>query len=145
MKKYILLSLSFFLITLNTSVWAGDADQKAAREVIENWFSAMKASDTTKVGTYLSPKFVSIHTDGKVRNKEQELTLIKNLHMKSYNLTDFKYSEINNTIIVTYKDNGVEKIDKKSIGKGPAGRMAVLQKENNDWQIIAYANLDKIS
>jgi hypothetical protein len=145
MKKYLLLSISFFLFTFHTSAWANEASQKAARQVIENWFAAMKSNDTTKAGTYLSPKFVSIHTDGLVRDKEQELKLIKNLHMKSYQLTDFQYSEINNTIIVTYKNNGAEKIDNKSINAGPAGRMAILQKENNNWQIIAYANLDKIS
>jgi hypothetical protein len=143
MKKFILLGI---LISLFTSAWANETDQKAARQVIENWFASMKSDDATKAGTYLSPKFVSIHTDGIVRNKKQELTLIKNLHMKSYNLTNFKYSIINdNTIVVTYKDNTAEKIDNKSVGAGPAGRMAVLQKEHDDWLIIAYANLDKIS
>lgn len=145
MKKYILLAISLFLVTSSAMVWANEADQKAAKDVIENWFAAMKAGDVAKAGTYLSPQFVSIHTDGMVRNKDQELELIKNLHMKSYNLTDYKYSEANNTIIVTYKDNTVEKIDNKKVGAGAIGRMAVLQKDNNDWQIIAYANLDKIS
>lgn len=145
MKKRILLCISLFLISLHTSVWANETDQKAAKQVIENWFASMKTGDIKKTATYLSPKFVSIHTDGMVRSKEQELALIKNLHMQNYNLTNFKYSEVNNAIIVTYKDNGVEKIDNEPIGAGPAGRMAVLQKENDNWQIIAYANLDKIS
>lgn len=143
MKKCILF-ISLLFMTLSTSVWANEADQKAAREVIENWFISMKAGDVAKAGTYLSPKFVSIHTDGRVRNKEQELELIKNLHLKNYNLTDFEYSEINNTIIVTYKDTTSEKIDNKSVSQGNTGRMAVLQKDNDTWQIIAYANLDKI-
>ncbi len=143
MKKGILLVISLFFMT--TSVWAGEAEQKAAREVIENWFASMQSADVMKAGTYLSPQFISIHTDGIVRDKEQELNLIKNLHMKKYELTNFKFSEINNTIVVTYKDKGVEKIDDRSIGAAAAGRMAVLQKENDKWVIIAYANLDKIS
>lgn len=146
MKQRILLGISIFLMTMTTSVWANQADQKAAREVIENWFASMKAEDIAKAGSYLSPQFVSIHTDGKVRNKDQELELIKKLQMKNYKLTDFKYAEADNTIIVTYKDDGMEKIDSKSIESGPAGRMAVLQKDKNKdkWIIIAYANLDKI-
>lgn len=143
MKKCIGL-ISLFLVILSTSVWANEADQKAAQQVIENWFVSMKAGDVTKAGTYLSPKFISIHTDGKVRNKEQELELIKNLHMKNYKLSDFKYSESDNTMVVTYKDNSAEKIDNESIDAGTKGRMAVLQKDKHDWIIIAYANLDKI-
>lgn len=127
MKKGILLIISLFFIT--TSVWAGEADQKAARQVIENWFASMQEADVMKASTYLSPQFVSIHTDGIVRDKEQELNLIKNLHMKKYQLTNFQFSEINNTIVVTYKDKGAEKIDDRSIGAGAAGRMAVFKKK----------------
>src|SRR5690606_31296481 len=116
MKNRRLLSISLIILTLCTSVWANETDQKAARQTIENWFAAMKDDNVTKAATYLAPRFVSIHTDGIVRNKEQELSLIKNLNMKSYNLTDFKYAETNNTIVVTYKDKGVEKIDNKNIG-----------------------------
>jgi ketosteroid isomerase-like protein len=122
--------------------WAGD--NETAKQVIEDWFAAMKAGDMDKAGSYLSPQFVSIHTDGIVRNKDQELTLIKNLHMKSYSLSDFKYSNSGDTIIVTYKDTGEEKIDNKKIGAGAKGRMAVVQKQGNSWLIIGYANMDTI-
>lgn len=147
MKHRILLGISIFLITISSSVWANAFEQQAAKEVIENWFAAMKEADVMKAGTYLSPQFVSIHTDGIVRNKEQELNLIKNLHMKNYKLTDFQYAQNNDTIVITYKDEGSEKIDGKSIEAGPAGRMAVLQKDKgkDKWIIIAYANLDKIN
>lgn len=144
MKKWILIGLSCLAAALFSPVWASGDDNQAARQLIENWFAAMKANDTTKAATYLAPQFVSIHTDGIVRNKEQEINLMKNLHMKSYSLSDFKFSQSNNTLVVTYKDNGVEKIDNATIGKGAAGRMAVLQKKNDEWIIIAYANLDKV-
>lgn len=131
--------------SLSAAVWANEANDKEAKTLIENWFAAMKNQQIDKAGEFLAPQFVSIHTDGKVRNKEQELKLIKNLKLKNYDLTNFKFSQPNDdTIIVTYKDKSAEMIDKKEIVKKSAGRMAVLQKQNNKWIIIAYANLDQI-
>lgn len=144
MKKWIVTSIILFFFSLSASVFAS-SDEKAAEQVIKNWFEAMKTQQVEKAGEFLAPQFVSIHTDGKVRNKKEELKLIKNLHMKKYELTDFKFSQPNNdTIIVTYKDKGIEQIDKKEIARKAAGRMAVLQKQNDKWLIIAYANLDQI-
>lgn len=127
-----------------SSAWA-NTDTKAAQGVIENWFKAMKEDNQTQAAEYLAPGFVSIHTDGIVRNKSEEMDLIKNLHMKDYQLTAFKFSNNNKDIIVvTFKDAGNEKIDNKPIADKAAGRMAVLQKDKGKWMIIAYANLDEI-
>lgn len=143
MKKWILVCLSCLFFSFTTSAWA-DSDQDAAKAVIENWWAAMKSNDTDKAASYLAPQFVSIHTDGIIRNKADEATLIKNMHMKSYHLSDFQFSESGDVIVVTYKDKGEEKIDKKAIARKAAGRMAVLQKQDGNWLILAYANMDKI-
>jgi hypothetical protein len=150
MKKWIFTGVISFFLALFSTAWANtNTDFIAAKTTIENWFSAMKNGETTKAASYLSPNFVSIHTDGVVRNKTQEVTLIKNLHMKDYRLTNFKFTDSGNTVIVTYKDTGNEMIDKHPISAETAGRMAVLQKQKKgtkeEWLIIAYANLDEIS
>lgn len=144
MKKWTLVFISFTFFTLFNTAWA-DSNTAATKQVIEQWFAAMKDKNLEQAASYLAPQFVSIHTDGIVRNKTQELTLIKNLQMKSYHLSDFQYSQSNNVITVTYKDDGIEKIDNQPITTKPAGRMAVLQKINKKWLIIAYANLDTLS
>jgi len=142
--KGILKGLAIAIIACSANTWAANSDFKSAQTLIENWFAAMKTNQTEKAAGYLAPQFVSIHTDGIVRNKTQEVALIKNLRMKDYHLTNFKFSQSGNSIVVTYKDEGAEKIDNKSIATHPAGRMAVLQKQDNQWYILAYANLDTI-
>ena len=145
MKKWILASIACLFLSGFTTVWADvTPDTTAAQTVIENWFAAMKDQQIDKASNLLAPQFTSIHTDGIVRDKNQELDLIKKLQMKAYHLSDFKFSQSDNVIVVTFKDKGIEKIDKKSIGEKTAGRMAVLEKKGNDWVVLAYANLDRI-
>lgn len=146
MKKWILATVAFIFVSFVSNVWANtSSDNKAAQATIENWFAAMKSDDMQKAGSYLLPQFVSIHTDKIVRNKDQEMDLIKNLHMKSYLLSNFKFSHSGDAIVVTYMDKGSEQIDNKSIDEKAAGRMAVLQKKEGKWLILAYANLDQIA
>jgi hypothetical protein len=144
MKKWILASLAFIFLGFYSSAWAKNADFTAAQDIIENWFAAMKNNQVDKAGNFLAPQFTSIHTDGLVRNKEQELILIKNLHMTQFKLSDFKFVQSGDTMVVTYKDEGSEMIDNKPVMTKPAGRMAVMQKQNDKWLILAYANLDVI-
>lgn len=143
MKKGICLLLSLLFVSLNT--WALSSDEKTAQATIESWFAAMKNDDYSKAASFLSPQFVSVHTDKIVRNKTQEIELIKKLDLKSYQLTNFKFSRSGDAIVVTYNDNTIEKIDNEPVAHGAAGRMAVLQKkEKEKWIILAYANLDPI-
>lgn len=146
MKKWTILGIVFIASAILIFTWAKtNPDYKASQQVIENWFSAMKAGNVELADTYLAPDFISLHTDGKTRNKAQELDLIKNLNMKSYHLSQFKFSESGNIVIVTFKDQGSEKIDFHAISSKPAGRMAILQKIEDKWLIVAYANMDTLS
>ena len=145
MKKWIRIILTGILFVTMTTTWAKtDASFLLAQNQIENWFAAMKSEQPNAASKFLAPQFVSIHTDGIVRNKTQELKLIKSMHMKEYKLTDFQFSRAGNTLVVTYKDRGSELIDHKVIDKKPAGRMAVMQLHDGKWLILAYANLDQI-
>ena len=146
MKKWIagLMLATFAFIP---TVWAS-SDDNQAQQVIESWFAAMKDKQFEKAESFLAPKFVSLHTDGIVRNKQQEMKLIRNLDMTSYQLSDFSFSHSGDDIVVTYKDKGMEKIDSQDISAKNAGRLAVLQKQKDKkkdkWLILAYANLDAI-
>ncbi len=145
MKRWIAASVAAILITFTSVSWAGTTtDTTKAQTLIESWFAAMKAQQTDKAASFLAPQFVSIHTDGVVRNKEQEIQLMKTLNIGNYKLTDFTFSQSTNIITVTYKDQTSETIDMNAVGTKPAGRMAVLQKQGADWLIVAYANLDTI-
>jgi|GEM_PF-3042905 len=145
-KKLTFASLAFVFLSFCSPAWADTPHDNfnAAQSVIENWFSAIKNHQLEQAASFLAPQFVSIRTDGIVRNKAEEIKLIKNLTMESYQLSDFKFSQSGNIIIVTYKDIGSALIDKTPTGRQAAGRMAVLQKQNGKWVILAYANLDKI-
>jgi ketosteroid isomerase-like protein len=142
MKRWIQTSIAIFALAFISTGYAHT--QEIAKNVIQGWFTAMKDKQFDKAASYLAPEFVSIHTDGVVRDKAQEMALIKKLQMTSFNLSDFKFSKSGNIITVTYKDKGSEKIDNKKIGAKAAGRLAVLQKQGDNWLIVAYANLDKI-
>lgn len=144
MKKWILLCATLISFALFNFSYAAENTDSMAKNLIENWFTAMKNHDLEKAGSYLAPQFMSIHTDGKVRNKSEEMMLIKNLNMQSYHLTNFKFAQSDNCIVVTYKDQGSEKIDNTNIDTRPAGRMAMLQKQGDKWLILAYANMDRI-
>lgn len=145
MKKWILGSFTVFLFTFFTSTWAAsNAEFSDVEKLLNNWFTAMKDGDLDKAGSFLSPQFLSLHTDLITRNKDEEIALIKNLNMKSFKLSDFKFSKSGDVLVVTFINTGSEMIDGKPTSSKPAGRIAVLQKEGDKWLIIAYANLDKI-
>jgi hypothetical protein len=142
MKQWIVTSITIIALGFASNIYANDNDK--AQKVIEAWFTAMENKQYDTAADFLASEFVSIHTDGIVRDKDQEIALIKKLNMKSFNLNNFKFSESDDIIIVTFKDEGSEKIDNKNIGKKNAGRMAVLQEQKDTWKIVAYANLDTI-
>jgi N-acetylglucosamine-6-phosphate deacetylase len=144
MKKWILVFCAVLSISFFPNVWATNVDNQAAQSLIENWFLAMKNQQFDQAGNYLAPQFISIHTDGLVRDRNQEITLIKNLKMKNYTLGNFNFSPSGDAIVVTFTDHGAEQIDNKMINTQKAGRMAVLQKQSDKWMILAYANMDKI-
>ena len=144
MKKWIFATAVCFFLSFSSSVFAS-SDASAAKNVIKDWFLAMKNNQVDKAASFLAPQFMSIHTDRVIRNKTQEIDLIKNLHMTNYYLSHFKFSQSGDVIVVTYDDVGSEMIDNKPIATHSAGRMAILQKQDNQWLILAYANLDQIT
>ena len=99
------------------------------REVFENW---------------IADGFQSIHQDGS-RNKAEQITLLMNLNLGDYTLSNFKTTQNENIVIVTYTVSVHETIDGKVLPTAPAQRLSIFQKIDNDWKWIAHANLNPMN
>lgn len=145
MEQWLKNSIAFFAVTIASGAFAHTPTAYAATQsIIEGWFAAMKDKKFDTASSFLAPEFVSVHTDGIVRDKKGEMELIKKLKLQSYKLTDFEFVQSTDIITVTYKAQVSEKIDDKAMATTPATRMAVMQKQGDKWLIVAYANLDAI-
>lgn len=161
MKKWIFICIAALVFSPFSATWAKDTETKKTtkkaineatnqefsgpKKVIQEWVAAMKSKNLDKASNFLAPQFVSIHTDGIVRNKADEIALIKQLTIKDYKLSDFKFSQSGSVVVVTYNMDADELLDKEPIDYNSDGRVAVLQKQNNEWLILSYANLDELS
>jgi hypothetical protein len=89
----------------------------------------------------IAPEFQSIHMDGP-RNRAGEIELIKDLNLGKYVLSNFKTTQQDDTIVVTYMISADETIDDRHLQKKASSRLSVWKKnKQNQWQWIAHANL----
>ena len=113
-------------------------------EKIERQFwEDMKSFNLKALESKIAPEFQSIHSDGP-RNKSGELELIKNLKLSKFSLTDFKITQQDNILIITYSVSAPEVIDEHHLSRTPTPRMSIWKKNHDHWQIIAHANLHRI-
>ena len=99
------------------------------REVFENW---------------IADGFQSVHQDGS-RNKAEQITLLMNLNLGDYTLSNFKTTQNENVVIVSYTVSVHEMIDGNALPTAPAQRLSIFQKIDNDWKWIAHANLNPMN
>lgn len=99
------------------------------REVFENW---------------IADDFQSVHQDGS-RNKAEQITLLMNLNLGDYTLSNFKTTQNKNIVIIAYTVSVHETIDGKVLPTAPAERLSVFKKIGNDWKWIAHANLNPMN
>ena len=99
------------------------------KEIFENW---------------IVDGFQSVHQDGS-RNKAEQITLLMNLNLGDYTLSNFKTTQNENIVIVTYTVSVHETIDGKVLPTAPAQRLSIFQKIDNDWKWIAHANLNPMN
>lgn len=145
MKKCLAIFFGFLFI-FTTNLWANeDPDFKLIQKNLEDLFAAADTNQFDKADSLFAPQVLAVHTDGMVRDKAGMVEEIKHLHMKSYKLTDFRFSRSDDVIIVTFKDQGIEKIDNENLVNKPALRLAVFQKQGDKWLIIAYANMAELT
>ena len=114
--------------------------EKRVRDLFEK-FIAQKWEDVEK---FMHPAFQSVHQDG-ARNKEEEIKLLKGLKIKDLNLGNFKVTQDESLMIVTYTVTAKEIIDGKSTLANPAQRLTVFIKSDGVWKWLAHANFIAIT
>lgn len=109
--------------------------EKRVRDLFEK-FGAQKWEDVEKL---MHPAFQSVHQDGS-RNREEEIKMLKGLNIKDINLGNFKVTQDESLLIVTYTVTAKEIIDGKSTLANPAQRLTVFIKTADGWKWLAHAN-----
>ncbi len=125
-----------FSISCNSQVQPEKVDGEA---LVKQVWKAMKTSDMEFIENILAPGFQSIHQDG-ARNRDEQIELIRGLNMGEYVLDDFKITQNENTINITYFVNVTETIAGNTITKH-AARLSVFSKTTDGWKWFSHANL----
>lgn len=103
----------------------------------------MKHANYKAIEEKIAKQFQSVHTFGAL-TREAEIELIKKLYLGTYEISDFKFTENGDTIVVTYLISVREKIENQLLSAKPAPRLSVWKKNDGRWQWIAHANLKEI-
>jgi hypothetical protein len=83
-----------------------------------------KVKEWKAVEGKIAEDFQSIHPDGP-RDRAGEITLIKNLNLGEFTLSNFKTTVNGDNIVVTYTIAVRETIDQVHLPTGPAPRLSV--------------------
>ena len=103
----------------------------------------MKHLNHKQIEENIAKQFQSVHTFGTL-NRDDEIDLIKDLHLGSYELSKVRVTENGDTIVVTYLISVKEKIENQLLSEKPTPRLSVWKKIDDKWQWIAHANLQEI-
>jgi hypothetical protein len=114
-------------------------DAQKGQWLVEQVFVAMKEGRLANLDHWTSASFQSIHQDGS-RNKQEELVLIKNLHLSKYVLNDFKVTRTGNILIVTCYLTGGEIVNGKYLDNKSSPRLDFFMQTANGWQWLAHAS-----
>jgi Domain of unknown function (DUF4440) len=87
------------------------------------------AKDWASVERKIAEGFQSIHPDGP-RDRAGEISLIKNLNLGEFTLSDFKSTVNGDNIVVTYMIAVHETIDQERLATKVTPRLSVWQKGN---------------
>jgi len=102
-----------------------------------------KAKDWAAVERKIADGFQSVHPDGP-RDRAGEITLIKNLNLGEFTLSNFQSTVNGNNIVVTYVIAAHETIDQERLPTKATPRLSVWKKGTHGWQWICHANLNPI-
>ena len=132
------LFFSFLLMTFTSPL----AAQKTLGESLEKQlWDNVKAHNWLAVEKNIASNFQSVHEDGS-RNKDQEIDLLMNLNLGSYQITNLKVAEHAGVIVVTYTIAIGESGNIKHVPfSAPHPRLSVWKNNGGVWQWIAHANL----
>jgi len=135
-----LLASAVCLRAQETPAAAGASEgEKMEREMWGNF----KAKDWKVVERRIAEGFQSIHPDGP-RDRAGEISLIENLNLGVFTLSNFKTTVNGDNIVVTYMIAVQETIDQQRLPTKPTPRLSVWKRGTHGWQWICHANLNPI-
>jgi hypothetical protein len=135
-----------FFVVLAVHVHAQSATPAGASEgekMERQMWADFKAKDWSAVEKRIADGFQSVHPDGP-RDKAGEITLIKDLNLGEFTLSNFKSTIASDTIVVTYMIAVHETIDQERLATKQTPRLSVWKKGTHGWQWICHANLNPI-
>ena len=103
----------------------------------------MKHRNYVAIEGNIAKEFQSVHTFGAL-GRDEELELIKDLYLGTYEMSKVRVKENGDTIVITYFISVKEKIENKLLSEKPAPRLSVWKKIDGKWQWIAHANLKEV-
>ncbi|MEW6053332.1 MAG: DUF4440 domain-containing protein [Nitrospirota bacterium] len=139
----LLFAVTFALFSFVHAVQAGqesEVGENVGESLVRQLWVDMKTNNMESIEKKMGAGFQSIHQDG-ARNREQELSLIRELNLGEYILSEFKVTQNGEVVIATYSVSVEETIEGKRLSKKPAPRLSVFLKTESGWQWIAHANL----
>ena len=114
-------------------------DQILGERLEREMWKAMATSDMDRVAAMIAPGFQSVHADG-ARDRSEELSLISNLELGPYTLSDFTVTRQGAAIVVCYFVEVAETIASQRIER-KAARSSVWLMTRDGWQWVHHANI----
>lgn len=135
----IIISVVFSLL-IALPLRASEPDGQIGEKLVKQLFADMKSTNIPAIRKIISPAFQSIHQDG-ARNRDQQIELVRGLHMAEPVLGDFVVTRNGSVLVVTYTVSVEETIGGKQLSGKQARRLTVFQETPEGWRWIAHANL----
>ncbi|MCK9572778.1 MAG: nuclear transport factor 2 family protein [Candidatus Omnitrophica bacterium] len=128
-------------IALCTDIYA-QQDMSLGEMLERQMWEDIQTGKTEMYELKIADVFQSVHEDG-MRGRDQDIKLLKELHLGDYKLSKFYVTRQADTVVVTYLAQVVkESVDGKLLSDTPTPRMSVWIKTEKGWQWFAHANLN---
>jgi Domain of unknown function (DUF4440) len=115
-------------------------DKSLGEKLVRQVWTDMQNLDVASLEKAMTKGFQSVHKYGSL-DREQEITLIKEVKVGKYSLSDIKVTRDGPVIVVTYLASVEETIKGKRKHMKPAPRLSVFLKTDEGWKWLAHANL----
>ncbi|MCF7890107.1 protease inhibitor I42 family protein [Candidatus Bipolaricaulota bacterium] len=112
----------------------GSTGEKLVRDL----FNDIDQSNLSSLEGRISDNFQGVSESG-VSNRKDELKVLGNSKFEDYELSHFKSTRQNDTLIVTYKLRAEETVRGEDADDEPVNQLSVFVKTDSGWELIAHA------
>lgn len=155
MLKRILSAVAVFITSLTTAAWACPPQFNntqaihIAETAMNTWFGGVEKGDLQAVSDLFAPNIIVLHSIGAPITKAQQMQLMQGFHLGGYHFSDFCAAQTGDTIVATFASktfkHDIAQNGLNFLSNHKAYRMVVLQKINQQWLIIGYANTNPLT